>query len=150
MTTGLTGSNGIERKEPVMKTRWLWTSSALLVVLITCTATAAEKAEDRMKAVSLKTEIAEGKDKQVDVLFEGPRRKIVQITLRHNAILDAHKAAEPITIQCIAGTGTLTVGEERKPLELVPGVLVTIEPDTIHEIRSQPSVSILLSKFAEK
>ncbi len=132
-----------------MKTQWLLTGGALLVALITYTAAAEEKGEDRVKTLNLRTEIGEGADKQVEILFEGPRRKIVQITLRHDAILDAHKAGEPITIHCIAGTGTLIVGEERRSLELVPGALVTIEPNTIHEIRSRPSVSVLLSKFAE-
>ncbi len=103
-----------------------------------------------MKTLNLKTEIGEGKDKQVDVLFEGPRRKIVQITLRNNGVLESHQAVEPITIQCVAGKGTLTVGEEKKSLALVPGVLVTIEPNTVHEIKSQPAVSILLTKFSEK
>ena len=128
-----------------------WTTSGILLtaLIIYAGAIAGEKGV-RMKTLDLKTEITEGKDKQVDVLFEGPRRKIVQITLRNNGVLESHKAAEPITIQCVAGKGTLTVGEEKKSLELVPGVLVTIEPNTIHEIHGQPAVSILLSKFAEK
>ena len=105
---------------------------------------------NRMKTLNLKTEIGEGSNKQVEVLFEGPRRKIVQITLRNNDVLESHKAAEPITIQCVAGKGTLTVGNENTSIELAPGVLLTIEPNTVHEIHGQPAVSILLSKFAEK
>ena len=127
-----------------------WTTSILLTALIIYAGAIAGEKGVRMKTLDLKTEITEGKDKQVDVLFEGPRRKIVQITLRNNGVLESHKAAEPITIQCVAGKGTLTVGEEKKSLELVPGVLVTIEPNTVHEIHGQPAVSILLSKFAEK
>jgi len=102
-----------------------------------------------MKTLDLKTEIGEGKDKQVEVLFEGPRRKIVQITLRNNGVLESHIAAEPITIQCIAGKGTVTAGTEKKSVELTPGVLLTIEPNTFHEIHGQPAVSILLSKFGQ-
>ena len=137
-------------KENVM-TRTLRNGSILLLTgfIIHSSIIAGDKG-DHMKTLNLKTEIGPGKDHQVDVLFEGPRRKIVQITLRNNAILESHKAIEPITIQCVAGKGTLTVGDEKRPLELVPGVLVTIEPKTVHEIHSHPAVSILLSKFGEK
>jgi quercetin dioxygenase-like cupin family protein len=31
--------------------------------------------------------------------------------------------------------------------ELFPGVLITVEPEVVHEIRASPEVSILLSKF---
>lgn len=128
-----------------------WTTSGLLfTALIMYAGVIAGEKGVRMTTLDLKTAMSEGKDKQVDVLFEGPRRKIVQITLRNDGVLESHKAVEPITIQCVTGKGTLTVGEEKKSLELVPGVLVTIEPNTVHEIRGTPAVSILLSKFAEK
>ncbi|MDP1676829.1 MAG: hypothetical protein Q8L88_08150 [Bacteroidota bacterium] len=102
-----------------------------------------------MKILNLKTEIGEGNNKQIDLLFEGPRRKIVQITLRNNGVLESHKAVEPITIQCISGKGTLSVGNGKESLELISGVIVTIEPNTVHEIKSEPAVSVLLSKFTE-
>ena len=102
-----------------------------------------------MQILPLQTTIGTGKDKQIEVLFSGPQRKLVQITLRENAVLAAHKAAVPITIQCIAGSGTLTVGTADKVM-LQPGVLVTIEPNMIHEITAQPAVSILLTQFIDK
>lgn len=106
--------------------------------------------DKNMKVLDLQKSIGAGKDKEIKPLFDGSRRKIVQITLRSNAVLEAHKAAEPITIQWIAGNGTLTVGDEKEKVELKEGVLVTIEPNIIHEIRSTPEVSILLTKFTEK
>lgn len=105
--------------------------------------------ERNMQKLNLQTKIGDGKDKDVAPLFDGERRKIVQITLRNKAILDAHKAAEPITIQCVAGKGLLIVGEEKEEVELKEGVLVTIEPNVVHEIRALSKVSVLLTKFKE-
>lgn len=100
-----------------------------------------------MKQLPLKTTIGEGKDKQVELLFEGPRRKLIQITLRNKAVLAKHTAPVPITIQCMAGEGTLSVGDPHETVALKPGTYVTIEPDVIHEIHSAPAVSILLTQF---
>lgn len=100
-----------------------------------------------MTVLSLRTGIESGPDKQVDPVFTGPRRRLVQITLRNQATLDAHKAPVPITIQCIAGSGTLTLPGQDTTLSLTPGVLVTIEPDVVHEIVASPSVSVLLTQF---
>ncbi len=100
-----------------------------------------------MKQLSLRTVIGAGRDKQVDLLFEGPRRKIVQITLRNSAGLSRHSAPFPITIQCITGEGLLGMSDAGESLALTPGVLVTIEPNVVHEIKAGPAVSILLTQF---
>lgn len=106
--------------------------------------------EKNMQKLKLQTKIGDGKDKEITPLFDGERRKLIQITLRNKAVLDSHKAAEPITIQCVAGKGLLIVGEEKEEIELKVGVLVTIEPNVVHEIRALPKVSVLLTKFTEK
>ncbi len=120
----------------------------ILVLSIQVVSTATEKGE-QMKILNMKTTIGEGSNREVEVLFEGPRRKIVQITLRNNGILSSHKATEPITIQCISGKGKLSVGDNKKIVDLVAGVIVTIESNILHEIISEPEISVLLSKFAE-
>lgn len=109
-----------------------------------------EGQEKTMQKLNLQTKIGDGKDKEITPLFDGERRKIIQITLRNKAILDSHKAAEPITIQCVVGKGLLIVGEEKAEVELKEGVLVTIEPNIVHEIRALSEVSVLLTKFKEK
>lgn len=100
-----------------------------------------------MKRIPLQTTIPEGKDRQVDLLFEGPRRKLIQITLRNGAVLAKHTAPVPITIQGLAGKGTLFVGDEREAVALEPGVLVTLEPNVPHEIQASPAVAFLLTQF---
>jgi quercetin dioxygenase-like cupin family protein len=100
-----------------------------------------------MKKLNLQIEIEAGKDIESHVLFDGRQRKIMQITLRRNAIMKAHKAAEPITIQCVAGAGKLLDVSSNETHELSPGALITVEPEVVHEVRALPEVSILLSKF---
>ncbi len=100
-----------------------------------------------MKKLNLQTEIGAGKDVESHLLFDGAHRKIMQITLRRNAVMKAHQAAEPITIQCVAGEGELLDVSGNEIHKLFPGVLITVEPEIVHEVRALPEVSILLSKF---
>lgn len=138
-----------------MKGKWM-TATFAVIILLAAAGLSAVGGQDMekqalMKVIRLQTVIGEeGKEKQIEPLFDGRRRKLVQITLRKQAVLDAHTAPEPITIQCIAGKGTLLVGDPGQAVELTPGVLVTIEPGILHEIRAQSEVSILLTKFMEK
>jgi quercetin dioxygenase-like cupin family protein len=103
-----------------------------------------------MDVLALQSTIEPGADEQVVPLFTGPRRALVQITLRNGATLEAHKAAVPITIHCVAGSGTLTVSGPAAAVPLKPGVLVTLEPDVVHEVVAAPSVSILLTRFTDR
>ncbi len=100
-----------------------------------------------MEKLNLQTEIGQGKDIESNLLFDGARRKIMQITLRQNAVMKAHKAAEPITIQCVAGTGELIDLFKNEIYKLSQGILITVEPEVVHEVRALPEVSILLTKF---
>ncbi len=100
-----------------------------------------------MEKLNLQTEIGEGKDIESHLLFDGARRKIMQITLRRNSVLKAHKASEPITIQCVSGRGELIDIIKNENYELSTGVLITVEPEVVHEVRALPEVSILLTKF---
>ena len=102
-----------------------------------------------MKKLNLQTEIGQGKDTEIILLFDGARRKIMQITLRQNSVLKAHQAAEPITIQCVAGAGDLLDVSANEIYKLSPGVLITVEPEVVHEVRALPEVSILLTRFKE-
>lgn len=100
-----------------------------------------------MEKLNLQTEIGDGRDIESNLLFDGARRKIIQITLRRSAVLKAHQAAEPITIQCVAGAGELLDVSRNEIHELSPGALITVEAEVVHEVRALPEVSILLTKF---
>jgi quercetin dioxygenase-like cupin family protein len=99
-----------------------------------------------MEKLDVQTEIGEGKDTEVTVLFDGPARKIIQITLRRQAILKAHKSDVAITVQCVAGSGKF-IEVEGDIMELTPGALITVEPNVVHEVRAMPNVSIVVTKF---
>ena len=95
----------------------------------------------------METKVGQGKDIESHLLFDGAQRKIMQITLRQNAIMKAHQAAEPITIQCVAGAGDLLDVTKEETYKLSPGVLINVEAEVVHEVRALPELSILLSKF---
>jgi quercetin dioxygenase-like cupin family protein len=100
-----------------------------------------------MKKLNLQTEIGPGQDTEINLLFDGMRRKIMQITLRRSAVLKAHQAVESITVQCVAGAGEFLDVSRNEIYKLLPGVLITVEPEIVHEVRALPDVSILLTKF---
>ena len=100
-----------------------------------------------MEKLNLQTKIGQGKDTEVNLLFDGTRRKIMQITLRRNAVLKAHRVAEPITVQCVAGAGEILDVSKNEIYKLSPGVLITVESEVVHEVRALPEVSILLIRF---
>jgi len=131
-----------------MKQTLLFFGAIMLAGLLIGNLTADNK-DSHMQVMKLRTDIGQAQNKLIDALFEGPKRKLVQITLRHEAILESHSAPEPITIQCLSGKGTLIVGDKRETVQLEPGVLVTIEPNIVHEIKSQPAVAVLLTRFTE-
>ena len=103
------------------------------------------------KVIDVTSEIADGTEKEVTMLFEGERRKIAQLTLRNGKNLEDHSAKEPIVIQCVAGEGELIIkyAEESNTIKLLPGTFVTVEGNVMHDVIGKPSVSIVLIRFLE-
>lgn len=99
------------------------------------------------KAIHLPHEIGDGKDREVQVLLADRWRKLVLIQLRRGALLADHSARVPITIQWVAGTGTLRVGNEEHTL--LPGVIVPVDARAIHSVQAEPAVAILVSFFRQ-
>lgn len=88
------------------------------------------------------------KNKEIKEIFSGTRRHLIEVTLRSNEILAKHKAAEPITVLCLAGTGVFRAGrnlEEEQKLQA--GTLLTLEADVEHEVVAEPELHLLLTKF---
>jgi quercetin dioxygenase-like cupin family protein len=92
----------------------------------------------------------EGKNKEVTELFNGTRRRLIEVSLRNNETLSKHTAIEPITVLCLAGAGTFRTGadlsEEQK---LIAGTLVTLEGGVEHEVTAEPALRLLVTKFKE-
>ena len=97
------------------------------------------------KAIQLPHEIGDGKDREVRVLLADRLRKLVLIQLRHGVLLADHSARVPITIQTVAGAGTLRIGNEEHAL--LPGVVVPLDAHAIHSVQADPAVAILVTFF---
>jgi quercetin dioxygenase-like cupin family protein len=95
--------------------------------------------------------VADGeKNKEVNKIFEGSHRQILSITLRAGEILAKHKASEPITVFCLAGSGTFRAGSDlEESLKLEAGTLITLEAGIEHEVVAAPEIHILVTKFKD-
>ena len=91
-----------------------------------------------------------GSAKQVREIYNGARRRMIEVKLSGNAVLTKHRSAEPISVLCLAGEGVFRAGTELEDrLELSPGVLLTLEGGIEHEVVAAPDIHILVTKFKE-
>ena len=89
-----------------------------------------------------------GENKEVRKVFDGARRQIISVKLRGGEVLAKHKASEPITVFCLAGSGTFRAGKNLEDEQkLVAGTLITLEPEIEHEVVADPEIHILVTKF---
>jgi quercetin dioxygenase-like cupin family protein len=101
-----------------------------------------------LKTFELDTTVIHHKPFEITELFDGERRRLLEIKLSEGEILKKHKAAEPITIFCISGNGTFKAGEDlAEEIELKSGTFLTLEADIMHEIKAKPELRLLLTKF---
>ncbi len=88
------------------------------------------------------------KSKDVKEIFNGVRRRMVEVTLRNNDVLSKHKAAEPITVLCLGGSGRFLAGADLEESQILkPGTLLTVEAEVFHEVIAEPDIHILVTKF---
>lgn len=88
-----------------------------------------------LKTFNLNADFTVGKDKEVKEIFDGAKRRLFEVKLQNQAVLTKHKAAEPITVLCLSGSGTFRAGadlsEEQKleagtPIYLSGGIVGTL------------------------
>ncbi len=90
------------------------------------------------------------KPKEVKRIFSGPRRQMIEVNLRNGERLSKHKASEPITVFCLAGSGTFRAGQDLEDEQkLEAGTLITLEAEVEHEVVAEPEIHFLLTKFKE-
>jgi quercetin dioxygenase-like cupin family protein len=88
------------------------------------------------------------KDLEAKEIYNGPMRRIIDIRLQNGAVLPRHKAAEPITVLCLAGKGTFHAGPELDDAqEMIPGTLITLEAGVEHDLVAETAVHILVTRF---
>lgn len=90
------------------------------------------------------------KSKEVKEIYNGARRRLVEVKLRDNEILAKHRAVEPITVLCLAGSGVFRAGADLSEEQmLVAGTLITLEGGVEHEVVAQPALDLLVTKFKD-
>lgn len=82
-----------------------------------------------------------------DILFDGPRRKIAQLTLNDGKSLGSHTVTMPFMVYCVTGEGELILGENEKSVKLKPGKMVTVEANIQHDVIAKPDISIVVIRF---
>ena len=90
------------------------------------------------------------KDKEVNQLFNGAFRAIIEVRLQNGAILSKHKANEPITVFCLSGKGVFRAGIDLEDsLDLRAGTLLTLEGGVEHEVVADPALHLIVTKFKD-
>lgn len=75
---------------------------------------------------------------------------MVEVTLNDHDILSKHKANEPISVLCLAGSGFFTAGpdlSDRQKLEV--GTLITLDAGVEHEVTADEHLRLLVTKFKQ-
>ena len=104
-----------------------------------------------IKDFDLGAETSLEKDKEVNELFNGPFRRLVEVRLRSGATLSKHKANEPITVYCVSGTGVFRAGADLDDSQdLRAGTFITLEAGVEHEVAAEPALHLIVSKFKER
>jgi quercetin dioxygenase-like cupin family protein len=94
--------------------------------------------------------IDKDKDKEVNKLFDGPFRTLIEVRLQNGAVLSKHKATEPITVLCLSGRGVFRAGSDLEDAQdLRAGILITLEAAVEHEVVADPEIHILVTKFKD-
>ena len=90
------------------------------------------------------------KSKEVKKVFDGVRRQLISVILRNDEVLPKHKANEPITVFCLAGSGTFRAGKDLEDEQkLEAGTLVTLAAEIEHEVVAEPDIHLLVTKFKD-
>jgi quercetin dioxygenase-like cupin family protein len=104
----------------------------------------------QLEKFELGGQIKSAQNKEVRELYNGARRRLIDIKLTENAVLTKHTAPEPITVLCLAGKGVFMAGENlEEKLDLSAGVLLTLEAGILHEVAAEPEIHILVTRFKD-
>ena len=75
-------------------------------------------------------------------------RRIVEVWIRAGAVLAKHRAAEAITVLCLAGSGTFTAGSDLDSgTPIGVGTLITLDAEVDHAVSADTELHIMVTKF---
>ncbi len=90
------------------------------------------------------------RDKEVNEIFKGAFRSLIEVRLRNGGVLPKHKANEPITVLCLSGNGIFHAGSNLEDAQnLKAGTLITLEAGIEHEVIAEPALHLIVTKFKE-
>jgi quercetin dioxygenase-like cupin family protein len=93
-------------------------------------------------AVKVPREAGKGPAKEVKVLLDTPFVKLVSLTLRGGQTLEEHAVATAITVQALAGSGTVTTAGKAE--KIGPGDMLLIGPNAKHAVRPDKGKDLVL------
>lgn len=103
---------------------------------------------EMIKEFSLDATGSRDKDKEVNQLYDGAFRKLVEVWLQNNAVLSRHHADVPITVYCISGRGIFSAGANLEESQnLRAGTLITLAAGVDHEVSADPALHLIVTKF---
>ena len=87
-------------------------------------------------------------NKIVTKLLDDPQCQVMAIELRNGQKLSRHRAAEPISVFCVSGSGIFTAGTDLEDSEeLTTGTLLTLAAGVDHEVTASPELRILVTRY---
>lgn len=89
-------------------------------------------------------------NKRVTEILNNDFCRMLMIELQDGAILTKHRSAEPISVQCISGSGTFFAGPELDDSQSIETKdLIILDANIEHEVRAQPDIKLLVTKFKQ-
>lgn len=88
--------------------------------------------------------------KKVREVCDLPHCRMVEVLLNAHDTLSKHKANEPISVLCLAGSGYFTAGPDladRQDLEV--GTVIALDAGVEHEVTADEHLRLLVTKFKQ-
>jgi quercetin dioxygenase-like cupin family protein len=96
----------------------------------------------RVDPLRIPREAGPGEPREAKVILDNPFMKVLVITLRAGTTLPAHTATVPITIQAIAGAGTVRANGTETRIDREH--LVALSPRVPHEVTPDAGTDLVL------
>jgi quercetin dioxygenase-like cupin family protein len=93
--------------------------------------------------VTLATVARQGEAVESKVLLETPHLKLASLTLRQGATLAEHSAPMQVSIQALAGSGTVKLADG-KTMRVEVGKMIVLAPNMAHSVVADEKTDLIL------
>lgn len=119
---------------------------SICMFLILLQINTAQEAPNGFTIIEYSKNMEDGKELNIEHLFDGTRRKISHVNMTNGKSLGEHSVKMPFVIFCTSGEGELVFKNDNK-VNLKPGSMITIEANISHDVIAKPDLSFLLIRF---